>query len=266
MKLIYGHGINDMYRGWLSENKYNNLVYRKWYCMIQRAYSKKFHERQQTYIGCSVCERWLFLSNFVEDFSKIDGYDEEKFLNGELELDKDIKSNGVNHEYNLENCILVSKIENIRQSAKTRDNNYLQGENHYLFGKNRTEETKEKISKTRKEKGIAKGKNNPNYGNHKLAGENNPNYGKIGELNVNSKCVIGTNNNGDTIKYKCIKDSKKDGFNPNIIGKCCIQNNIGRENFYKKYKRHRDSHKGYRWFYEEDFIKTVDLYKEEIKN
>ena len=51
------------------------------------------------------------------------------------------------------------------------------------------EESKKKISKANKGKKRTeefcramsernKGKNNPNYGNHKLAGENNPNYGK----------------------------------------------------------------------------------------
>jgi len=42
-------------------------------------------------------------------------------------------------------------------------------------GRKLSEKTKEKISKSRKGKYL--GKNNPNFGNHKLKGENNPNFG-----------------------------------------------------------------------------------------
>ena len=38
------------------------------------------------------------------------------------------------------------------------------GENNHFYGKKHTEETKQKISNIRKNKGIAKGENNPNYG------------------------------------------------------------------------------------------------------
>lgn len=44
------------------------------------------------------------------------------------------------------------------------------------LGKKHSEETKKKISESRT--GKYTGENNPNYGNHKLAGENNPMYGK----------------------------------------------------------------------------------------
>ena len=123
--MVCGHGINDMERGWRLENEWNNRVYEKWQSMIKRCYSEKVHEKRHTYKNCVVCQRWLLLSNFVEDFKLIDGYNDEKFLNGELELDKDIKSNGQNKEYCLENCILISKSENSKQATKTRDNSYL---------------------------------------------------------------------------------------------------------------------------------------------
>ena len=48
--------------------------------------------------------------------------------------------------------------------------------NHPWTGRHHTEETKEKIRKTLTGKMV--GENNPNFGNHKLAGENNPFYGK----------------------------------------------------------------------------------------
>ena len=133
--MVQNKGINDMPRGWRTKNKYNKRLYKKWYDMLERCYSKKFQKRNPCYIGCTVCERWLLLSNFVEDFKLIDGYNEEKFLLGKLELDKDIKSNGMNHEYSLENCMLVSKSENSKQAVKTRDNTQFQSENNFYYRK-----------------------------------------------------------------------------------------------------------------------------------
>ena len=119
--MVYGYGINDTPRGWRLENEWNKRVYEKWKSMFGRCYSEKYQEKHPTYIGCTVCERWLLLSNFTEDIPKIDGYDKELFLNGKLELDKDIKSNGENKEYSLENCLWVIHAENVRQSNKTKD-------------------------------------------------------------------------------------------------------------------------------------------------
>ena len=127
--MVCGKGINDMPRGWTVENEWNNRIYEKWRAMLKRCYSEKYHERFPTYKYCNVCKRWLLLSNFIKDFKFIDGYDEEKFLNGELVLDKDIKSNGTNKEYSLEECMWVSKSENSKQANKTRDYSNIQGEN-----------------------------------------------------------------------------------------------------------------------------------------
>ncbi len=128
--MVCGNGINDMRKGWTVENEWNKRIYEKWRAMLKRCYSEKYHEKSPTYKDCTVCQRWLLLSNFVDDFKLIDGYDEEKFLNGELVLDKDIKSNGANKEYSLENCMLVSTAENAKQSNKTMDYTQQQGENN----------------------------------------------------------------------------------------------------------------------------------------
>ena len=41
MGIVYGNGINNMSRGWASENELNDRVYRIWRCMIRRCYDKK---------------------------------------------------------------------------------------------------------------------------------------------------------------------------------------------------------------------------------
>ena len=149
MKLVQGHGINDMPRGWASENEWNKRVYRLWCNKLRYCFDEIFHQTKigKNYIGCTLCERWLTLSNFVTDVPLIDGYDKEMFLNGELELDKDIKSNGTKKIYCMKECTFVTKPENIKQSHKTRYN-YLdmQGENNPMYGKHHNEETRRKIS------------------------------------------------------------------------------------------------------------------------
>ena len=198
--------INDMPRGWTRENDWNNRVYRKWQSMVRRIYSEEFTSKEcnKCYIEVVLCLEWHWLSKFTEDIKKIDGYDEEKFLNGELEIDKDIKSNGNNKEYSLKNCMFVSKTANVRQSNKTRSYEYMKGENNH--NKNGLkEETKKKISESRK---------------GKYCGENSGNYGLI--RSEETKRKISESKKGKTHKGKKVAQYDK---NNNLIKVWnCIKN------------------------------------------
>lgn len=178
--MVCGKGINDMPRGWRLENEWNKIVYQKWRDMLRRCYDEKFHKTKngENYIGCSVCDRWLILSNFVEDVPKIDGYDEEQFLNGELVLDKDIKSGKrgeKNKQYIMIECLLTTQEENSKEANRTREYHELSKETKQKIseankGKHHTEETKLKMSESKQ-------------------GENNPMQGKFGSECPNSKQV-----------------------------------------------------------------------------
>lgn len=171
--IVCEHGINDMPYGWTKENKWNKIAYDKWRNMLIRTYSEKWLDVHPTYIDTTITMKWHWLSGFVEDITKIDGYEEEIFLNGKLELDKDIKTNGNNKKYSLNNCMFVTKLENINQANKTRDNEQFKGENNPMYkvhrfgsdnpmyGKNHSEETKKKMSETRK--GMYEGEKNPRH-------------------------------------------------------------------------------------------------------
>lgn len=105
--------------------------------MLVRCYNKKYQEKFPTYKGCYVCERWLTLSNFIEDLPKIEGY-KEWLKNSKICLDKDIKSGGNNKCYCLENCIFATQSANSIQAHKTQDFTYLHnriGEKHPNYGK-----------------------------------------------------------------------------------------------------------------------------------
>lgn len=251
--MFYNMGINDMPYGWYSENEWNKICYRKWYSMIARCYSKKYQEKEPSYKNCHVCKKWLKLSMFIEDVRKIDGYDEEKFLNGELELDKDIKSNGINKEYSLENCMFVTKKENVIQATKTRDytkhSEMIKGENHPMYGKHHSEETKQKISISKK--GTKLSDETKRKMSMSRSGENNCNYGKYGKNHPLSIMIVQLEKNTDKIiNIFCgIKESGRlTNINHSSISQCCTNK--------------RKSAGGYRWKYlsdvpEEDILNYI---------
>ncbi len=40
--------------------------YKDWRNMIERCYSISYHNNQPTYKGCTICEEWRYLSNFIK--------------------------------------------------------------------------------------------------------------------------------------------------------------------------------------------------------
>ena len=94
-KLVYGVGVNDLgYRVQVWEELPKNggkriqksvfrcKYYAAWTRMLTRCYSKKFLERNQSYIGTSVCSEWLYATEFKK-------WMEQQDWSGKC-LDKDI--------------------------------------------------------------------------------------------------------------------------------------------------------------------------------
>ena len=97
------YGYNDI--GCCSINKEESQSYKHWRSMNLRCYSKKYHERYPTYIGCTVCDEWKTHSGFKKWFDRnyIKGYS----------LDKDILIKG-NKIYSPSTCCFVPvQINNI---------------------------------------------------------------------------------------------------------------------------------------------------------
>lgn len=179
------------------------------------------------------------------------------------------------------------EIEEIkRKMSEAKKGKYI-GENNHSFGKRKSEEHKRKISKTLKEK-FSKEKN-PFFGRKhseeskrkiseakkgKFIGENSPNYGKkfseehkrklseakkgkyIGENNPKCTPVVGVGID-NILFYKYIAEAENDGFNRNLIPKCCSYYHDP-EAFLKKYKKPYKLHKGYMWYYKEDYDKLEE--------
>jgi hypothetical protein len=82
----------------IYSSKKHPIPYTKWTDLLKRCYSKSTQERQPTYKGCSVDERWYNFQNFAEWF-------ENNYIKG-WHLDKDILMKG-NKIYSPETCCFV---------------------------------------------------------------------------------------------------------------------------------------------------------------
>lgn len=115
-KTVYGAGINDAdyvvvkfeQLGYVDGKRRQKTVwschyYQTWRKMLERCYSAKFQERNPTYKGCSVSEKWLTFSNFRRwmEYQDYEG----------KQLDKDLLFEG-NKVYSVETCVFVSPLVN----------------------------------------------------------------------------------------------------------------------------------------------------------
>ena len=115
-KFIHGVGINDssyMVSLIINGKTVHCPFYQVWWGMLGRCYSKKFQEKNPTYIGCTIAPEWLLFSNFKKWMEKQDWKLKE--------IDKDILIVG-NKIYSPSTCIFVSSQVNslLTNSAASR--------------------------------------------------------------------------------------------------------------------------------------------------
>ena len=122
-RLVHGMGINDMY-GWCCYNKLGTThikyrTYTLWKSVLARC-SEKYQAKNPTYKGVTVCERWLRLSNFVEDIVNVEGYDMWRDNpNQFIALDKDTKI-ADNKVYGPEGCRFLTISESVADANHRR--------------------------------------------------------------------------------------------------------------------------------------------------
>lgn len=117
-KLTYGVGINDadysVYKteivGGATKNVWVCPFYLKWINMLERCYSRRQQIKNPTYIGCTVCPEWLYLSNFK-------AWMEQQDWEGK-QLDKDILIRE-NKIYSPETCVFVDASVNLFLTERT---------------------------------------------------------------------------------------------------------------------------------------------------
>lgn len=107
---IFGVAIFD-YNNIIKKNTIEYKTYTVWYSMIRRCYSYIYQKNKPTYEGCTVCDEWLYFSNFKKWY-------DENYIEG-FQLDKDIIIRG-NKVYSPETCCFVPKEINIIFQNKSK--------------------------------------------------------------------------------------------------------------------------------------------------
>lgn len=100
--MIFGVGYNSKGKYRAYENGKRTKCYDAWHNMMRRCYSPKFHEKQPTYIGCEVVEKWHDYQVFAEWYHN--NYYEVG--NEVMCLDKDILVKG-NKIYSPDDCVFA---------------------------------------------------------------------------------------------------------------------------------------------------------------
>lgn len=106
--LIYGVGINDA--DYVVAKRVGNKqiccpIYTRWRAMLHRCYGSKVLAYNKAYIGCTVCDDWIYFSKFRSWV-----LDQENWQD-EVELDKDLLVEG-NRVYGPNTCLFVPKVIN----------------------------------------------------------------------------------------------------------------------------------------------------------
>jgi len=121
---VCGWGINDVNYPTSKSEKLNGRwvtiwtcpYYRKWCGILRRCFDYKYQTRNPSYRGCTVCEEWRYLSNFIK---WVDSQPNKDWMN--CEPDKDFLSVG-NKQYSPEHVVFISEQLNkfITDSSNTR--------------------------------------------------------------------------------------------------------------------------------------------------
>lgn len=92
--------------------KYNSkhFLFKRWIGMISRCYNSS-HKSYSFYggDGVKVCNEWMLFENYVDDVVTISGYEYDRVITGDLELDKDTFGGKL---YSKETCLWISSSDN----------------------------------------------------------------------------------------------------------------------------------------------------------
>ena len=109
--------INDVpgFSSHSEENLLNRKIYNIWMSMFKRL-NNIDNVKNKCYADCSICEDWLYLSKFIEDFKYLPGYDNFIKFKGEgFCLDKDIIVPG-NKVYSKDGSVVI--FNTMREAEK----------------------------------------------------------------------------------------------------------------------------------------------------
>ena len=100
-------------------NEHKKYLYNRLARVCYKMHDRCNNPKQKCYVnyggrGVTYCDKWAHVNGFIDDVDKIPGWDEQKFLNHELQLDKDFRVRG-SKIYSLETCLWISRQENMKK-------------------------------------------------------------------------------------------------------------------------------------------------------
>lgn len=87
----------------INGRQHNHSAYSVWNSMLRRCYAQRTVKMARNYAGCSVCDEWLYFSNFLTFYK---AWHRENYA-----LDKDLLMPG-NKVYSPERCVFVPQALN----------------------------------------------------------------------------------------------------------------------------------------------------------
>lgn len=113
----------------------NKLAFKRWYATIERCYNpNSIGYKGYGAKGVRVSDDWLCFDNYLKDIQEIKGFDYENYINGNIQLDKDllVKNNKI---YSKDTCIFVEeRINKCNQVSKQKKFKAISPEGkEYLF-------------------------------------------------------------------------------------------------------------------------------------
>ena len=94
-------------------------IHLRWSKMMAKCYDvKDIDYNRYGGKGIKTSEEWLCFSTYLEDVLKLENFNEEKVINGTLQLDKDLKSDDNNKIYSKDTCCWLTAKENNADNMK----------------------------------------------------------------------------------------------------------------------------------------------------
>lgn len=150
-------------------------------------------------VGVTIAEEWLTFKNFYRDLDKIDGWNEQLFLQGKLTLDKDYKFKN-NKVYSLNNCCFISREKNNKlKPQQQKDIIAMSPQGEYYYFSNQSDFAKKHNLQLSGIHNCLTGKwKHTNYWQFSFLNRYNNDFVNIDEL---VKVIIGLSPEGDIYEF-----------------------------------------------------------------
>ena len=108
---------------------YDNEIFSKIFILHKSMMSRCYNPNSSSYDnyggkGITVDKSWHNLDDFIKTIDLVDGFDLNKILNGELQLDKDLKQIGKHSNekiYSVETCSFITPSQNAGLRSNNKD-------------------------------------------------------------------------------------------------------------------------------------------------